>query len=166
MWIYLINLMLAVIITGLLKNYLNMWEWTGIITIAAFVVVCFMLWAISFIYHKRFFRQLPSILSLTGFFLKELVMANLKVTYEVLSPKDRMHPAVIIVPLDVSTDLEIMLLANMITLTPGTLSIDVSEDRKSLFVHTLYSGNQPADFRKSIKEGFEQKIIRISNQAV
>jgi multicomponent Na+:H+ antiporter subunit E len=51
----------------------------------------------------------------------------------------------------------ITLLANLITLTPGTLSIDVSDDRKTLYVHTV-NLNDPESFRKSIKEGFERRV--------
>ena len=53
----------------------------------------------------------------------------------VLRPKIELQPGIIALPLTVDTDFEITMLANLITLTPGTLSVDVSEDRKTLFIH-------------------------------
>jgi multicomponent Na+:H+ antiporter subunit E len=59
-----------------------------------------------------------------------------------------------------------MLLANMITLTPGTLSIQVSDDRQQLYVHTLYIGSSAEAFRQQIKLGFEKKILAITRLSV
>lgn len=162
-WIYVINLVAAALATNYLKDNVQLWEWNGVITVAAFLGVCVILWLLSIFYNRRVFRQVPQIINLSLFFLKELVIANIRVTYEVLTPTDRLKPAVITVPLDIEGETEIMLLANMITLTPGTLSIDVSDDQGQLFVHTLYSGDQQEDFRKQIKEGFERKIMKVSN---
>jgi len=69
-------------------------------------------------------------------------------------------PAIVAVPLSVKTDLQITLLANLITLTPGTLSIDVSEDKKFLFVHLMYGAN-PDKAIAEIKSGFEKKILEV-----
>jgi multicomponent Na+:H+ antiporter subunit E len=49
------------------------------------------------------------------------------------------------------------MLANMITLTPGTMSLDVSDDRKVLYVHGMHVYELEA-FRDGIKEGFEKKV--------
>jgi len=74
-----------------------------------------------------------------------------------------MVPAVVAVPLDAETDFEITLLANFITLTPGTLSIDVSKDRKTLYVHEVYvEGGDTDKVRNQIKNGFEKKILKIT----
>jgi multicomponent Na+:H+ antiporter subunit E len=100
------------------------------------------------------------VLGLLLFFARELVVANVRVAYEVLTPTLYMRPAVIAVPLDARTDLEITLLANMITLTPGTLSLDVSADRSTLFVHAMY-GEDPEAVRRSIKEGFERRLLEV-----
>jgi multicomponent Na+:H+ antiporter subunit E len=65
-------------------------------------------------------------------------MANLKVAFDIITPKDYMSPGIIAFPLDAKSDLEITLFANLLTLTPGTLSLDVSSDKKILYVHALY----------------------------
>lgn len=96
------------------------------------------------------------------FFLWEVVKANLQVAYIALNPRYRLRPGVVAVPLDARTDAEITLLANLITLTPGTLSIDVSADRKVLYVHTMDMGNDPVRFRKEIKEGLERRLLEVT----
>ena len=92
------------------------------------------------------------------FFVKELLLSALKVAWLVVTPKMRLHPAIIAYPLTVTSDLEITLLANMITLTPGTLSIDVSEDRKTLFIHALDVTDREA-FIGDIAGGFETRVL-------
>jgi len=94
------------------------------------------------------------------FFLWELLKANLRVMYDVLTPTHHMRPAVVAVPLDAESDVEITLLANLVTLTPGTLSLDVSDDRATLYVHTMYV-DDVEEFRRQIKEGFERKLLKV-----
>jgi multicomponent Na+:H+ antiporter subunit E len=57
--------------------------------------------------------------------------------------------------------LEILLVANMISLTPGTLSIDLSEDRRILYVHVMYL-DDPDRFRESVKEGLERRLLEVT----
>jgi multicomponent Na+:H+ antiporter subunit E len=71
-----------------------------------------------------------------------------------------MKPGIVEVPLEAKTSLEITLLANLISLTPGTLSLDVSDDRKVLYVHAMYIDDK-ASFVKSIKNGFEKRLLAI-----
>ena len=66
------------------------------------------------------------------FYIWELILANLRVAYDVMTPKPRIRPGVLAIPLDAKTDAEITLLANLITLTPGSVSLDVSSDRRFL----------------------------------
>lgn len=96
-------------------------------------------------------------LSLLWMFLIELAKSVWKVTVTVLSPNMNLKPGIFAYPLKVTSDFEITLLANLITLTPGTLSIDVSEDRKTLYVHALDCGD-PEGARRDIADGFERKI--------
>ncbi|MGB7785611.1 MAG: Na+/H+ antiporter subunit E [Salinimicrobium sp.] len=107
--------------------------------------------------RARYFRMVPKVISFFFFFLKELVKANLQVAWEMGTPKFFMTPGIVGVPLDIRSDSEITMLANLITLTPGTLSLDVSEDKKILYVFSMYITNRE-DFIKSIKDGFEKRI--------
>lgn len=111
--------------------------------------------------YNRYFTTLPKIVSFFFFFIWELIKANLNVAYEVITPKWTMEPGIIRIPLDVTTDLQITFLANLITLTPGTLSLDVSEDKKVLYVHSMYVRDKEK-FIQSIKNGFEKRILNLT----
>lgn len=99
-------------------------------------------------------------LALIGLFLRELVLSALRVAWLVVQPKPRLHPGIIAYPLTVTTDAQITLLANMITLTPGTLSIDVSDDRRTLYIHAIDVTDREA-LIGSIAAGFETKILGV-----
>ena len=99
-------------------------------------------------------------LALLGWFLRELVLSALRVAWLVVQPKPRLHPGIIAYPLTVTTDAQITLLANMITLTPGTLSIDVSDDRRTLYIHAIDVTDREA-LIGSIAAGFETKILGV-----
>jgi multicomponent Na+:H+ antiporter subunit E len=87
-------------------------------------------------------------------------MANLRVAYEVLTPGYQMRAAIIAIPLDANSDLEITVLANLITLTPGTLSLDVSADRKILYIHAMHV-HDVEKFRKEIKVRLERRVMEV-----
>jgi len=104
-----------------------------------------------------YFRRTAKLISLGWLFLYELVLSAWKVAKLVLSPKMDLKPGIFSYPLTVERDFEITLLANLITLTPGTLSVDVSEDRKTLYVHAL-DCSDVEQLRRDISQGFEHRI--------
>ncbi|WP_102958721.1 Na+/H+ antiporter subunit E [Mangrovicella endophytica] len=98
------------------------------------------------------------ILSLLLLFIRELLMSAWRVARVVCRPTIDVRPGIFAYPLTVDRDLEIALLANLITLTPGTLSVDVSADRRTLYVHAL-DCSDPDGARRDIADGFERKIL-------
>jgi multicomponent Na+:H+ antiporter subunit E len=98
-------------------------------------------------------------LRLIALFIKELVLSALQVAWLVVQPKLRLRPGFIAYPLTVTSNVQITLLANLITLTPGTLSVDVSEDRKTLFIHAIDIPDREALVGR-IAAGFETRILR------
>jgi len=111
---------------------------------------------------KHFLRKLPKIISLFLFFLWELLLANLRLAWDAVTPGLDISPSIIALPLDAKTDSEIFLLTMLITLTPGTLSMEVTEDRSHLFVHCAYAGESTiADLKKSLKDGFERRVLEV-----
>jgi len=71
-------------------------------------------------------------------------------------------PGVVAIPLDARTDVEIALLANLITLTPGSVTLDLSEDRRVLYVHAMYiDGGDVEAYRRAIKEGLERRVLEL-----
>jgi multicomponent Na+:H+ antiporter subunit E len=108
----------------------------------------------------QYFRKLPESIRFTLFFLRELINSNFRVAWDVISPKSRRKPGIVAIPLDVSSDMEITFLANLITLTPGTLSLDVSDDRRVLYVHGMFV-EDPQRMREQIKNGFERRVLEL-----
>lgn len=106
--------------------------------------------------------RLRHIVVLSGLFLYELMASAVRVALVVIRPdiEAGLRPAVVAVPLTVTSDAEIALLANLITLTPGTLSVDVSEDRSVLYVHALTLTSKEALIAE-IAGGFEAHIRRV-----
>lgn len=96
----------------------------------------------------------------TAIFFVELLKANLQLVIGVLSPLSRLKPGILAIPLDVTTDAEITLLANMITLTPGTLSLDLSNDRQVLYVY-FFNVTDPEQDKQAIKDGFEKMVQEV-----
>jgi multicomponent Na+:H+ antiporter subunit E len=108
-----------------------------------------------------YFRKLWQGIGLGLFFFYDLVVSSLRVVHDVITPPLYSRPGIIALPLDVETDAEILLLASLITLTPGTLSLDVSEDRKTLFIHAMFIDDDIETLKRGIKDGFERKIIEV-----
>jgi Multisubunit Na+/H+ antiporter, MnhE subunit len=106
----------------------------------------------------RYFTRGRKILSLALMFFWELLLSGIRVARVVLSRDMGLKPGFIAFPLTVDRDFEITLLANLITLTPGTLSVDVSEDRRYLYVHGIDMPD-PEAVITDIRNGFEAKII-------
>ena len=95
-----------------------------------------------------------------GYYFWELVKSNAIIAYDVLTPTHHMKPGVIGIQIEAKTDLEITVLANLITMTPGTLSLDISPDRKTLYVHAMYI-HDPEELRRYIKENFEPRVLAL-----
>jgi len=110
----------------------------------------------------RVWRRSVRFARLVGLFFYELLVSAIKVALLVIRPNLSAHlrPAIIAFPLTEKSDAEITLLANMITLTPGTLSIDVSADRRVLYVHVLSLKSRDA-LINGIAAGFEKQVIEV-----
>jgi multicomponent Na+:H+ antiporter subunit E len=108
----------------------------------------------------NFLRKIPQVICFVMFYLREMVLASIRVAHDVLTPTHYMRPALLAIPLDAKTDFEILLLANMITMTPGSVSLDVSTDRSVLFVHIMYV-DSPEKIRKEIKEQVERRVLEL-----
>lgn len=120
------------------------------------------LWITQPLYgESRYFKRVPKTIRLAGFFLFELIVSSLRVFWDVITPGHISRPGIVGVPLDARTDMEILLVTNLISLTPGTLSIDLSRDHQTLFVHVMYL-DDPEAFRQSIKEGIEKRILEVT----
>jgi multicomponent Na+:H+ antiporter subunit E len=93
-----------------------------------------------------------------GWFLVELTRANLEVVWDVLTPRSRLQPGIVGLPLRTRSDLEVALLSGLITLTPGTLTLSVREQPATMFVHGMYSPDAEA-FRTQLDE-LQLRLLR------
>jgi multicomponent Na+:H+ antiporter subunit E len=108
-------------------------------------------------------RRVERALSLLAYLLWQIVLANLRLTIDVLSVRPRMAPGVIQLPLSVTTDEEILLLAAMINVTPGSVALDVSDDRRTMYVHVMHI-TTAEDAKWEIKDGFERRILELRGE--
>lgn len=104
-------------------------------------------------YHIRIWR----IIFLFFYFNWELITSSIRVLWDIITPGQHSKPGFIAMELESKTDLEIFFTANLISLTPGTLSIALSDDRKILYIHAMFIDDIAATIA-SLK-GFEAKII-------
>jgi len=109
---------------------------------------------------KRYFTRVPAIISFIFFFIYEMLKANLHVAYDVITPRFFMKPGIVKYPLDARTNLEITFFTNLISLTPGTLILDVSDDKKVVYIHVMYLEDKDA-FIQQIKGGLEKRLLDI-----
>lgn len=110
--------------------------------------------------RKGYFSRIPKVIGFFFFFLYEMLKANLQVAYDVITPKFFMKPGVVKFPLSAKSDLEITILANCISLTPGTLILAVSDDRKAIFIHVMYLDDRDK-FVEGLKNGLEKRLLEI-----
>lgn len=97
---------------------------------------------------------------LAAFFLWELVRANVRLAIDVVTPRYEINPGIIALPLDATDDSEILLLSVLINLTPGSVVLDVSPDRKVLYVHAMHIVT-PDAARAEIKQGYERRVLQL-----
>lgn len=91
-------------------------------------------------------------------FLYELVVSSIAVVWDVITPGTKSRPGIIAMPLDVEDEMGILLVTNLISLTPGTLSLDVTDDRKTLFIHAMFA-DDPDAIRAQLKGGMERWVM-------
>jgi multicomponent Na+:H+ antiporter subunit E len=107
---------------------------------------------------ERYHARVIGGVGLFTYFLYDLVVSSVQVAHDVLTPTLHARPRFIEMPLDARSDVAIMLTANLISLTPGTLSIEVSPDRRSLLVHAMFADDPDAVVRR-LKNGIERRVL-------
>jgi multicomponent Na+:H+ antiporter subunit E len=91
---------------------------------------------------------------------REIWWSAITVTKLVLGPLDRLRSGFLAVPMEAASDLEITVLANSITLTPGTITVHVEPAKRTIVIHAIDIGQDPEDVRQSIKTVLEANILR------
>ncbi|WP_010251420.1 Na+/H+ antiporter subunit E [Myroides injenensis] len=154
---FLLNLLLALVwvaLTGQL-NYSNF--------IFGSVLGFFILWILvrrSKPHEKEYFYRVPKILTFILYFLYDMLQANLQVAIDVVTPNYHTTPGIIKYYIDAKTDFEITMLTNIIALTPGTMVIDIADDKSYIYIHTMYLRDKDV-FIKRMKDRTEKKLLEI-----
>lgn len=106
---------------------------------------------------KRPFKAISYIF----FVLKDVVVANFEVAFLVVGPMKKIKPGLVAVPLDLCDTLPLTVLASTVTMTPGTVSADVSKDEKWLYVHVLNMPDDEQEVIDLIKQRYESRVKEI-----
>jgi len=109
---------------------------------------------------QRYFYRVPKTISFLFFFLYQMIIANLQVAYDVITPMYFFKPGIVKYKMDAKSDFEINLLSTFISLTPGTLILDISEDKKILYIHVMYLHDKQK-FMTELKNNVERKLLEI-----
>lgn len=109
---------------------------------------------------KVYTKKILGFIDLCLIFLVELTKANLAVLKVVLSGNTRPPSGIVAYPLELKSDWGITVLANLITLTPGTISVEVTPDRKTLYIHALEC-DDPGGVVDGIKTAFEKRVLGV-----
>jgi len=117
--------------------------------------------------HREYGRRVVEATRFVIFLLWSIVKSSIDVAVLILSPHPNLDQGIVAIPLDATTDFEVAILATSITLTPGTLSVDVGHNaagQRVLYVHNLVTGD-PEAMRRDIKQQFEQRILRFTRSS-
>ncbi|CTQ49727.1 Na+/H+ antiporter subunit E [Jannaschia donghaensis] len=153
MSVFLLNLLLAVAWAAL----------TGQFTLGGlgigFVVGFVALWVIQPLFGEpgNYFVRVWRWLKLLVLFHYELVVSSVSVAWDVLTPRHRARPGIICIPLKAKGEAEVLLVTNLISLTPGTLSLDVTEDCNTLVIHAMFA-DDPEKIAANIENGMERWV--------
>jgi multicomponent Na+:H+ antiporter subunit E len=95
------------------------------------------------------------------FYLREMIGGALRISFDVFHPRPKLRPVLVRVPLRLRSHNQRLMLANLITMTPGTLSVDLEDEGNTLLVHGLYAGDNPAELVSSIERRYLAVIARL-----
>jgi multicomponent Na+:H+ antiporter subunit E len=112
------------------------------------------------LHPSPYIGRVHRVLGLAAFFFWELIKANFRLAVDVATPSYHMKPGIIALPLDATEDSQILLLSMLINTTPGSVALDVSRDRKTLYVHVMYM-DTPDAAREELKQGFERRVLGV-----
>jgi multicomponent Na+:H+ antiporter subunit E len=108
----------------------------------------------------QFLLRFLRLLAFVGYYFYELVKSSLFIAWDIITPGDTTRPGIVEVELDLKTDIGLISLANLISMTPGSLTIEMTPDKKKLYVHVMYL-EENEDFSEKLKNELEKKIMLI-----
>ncbi|HHY20463.1 MAG TPA: Na+/H+ antiporter subunit E [Bacilli bacterium] len=152
----LINLIIAIV-----WMFLNN-DWSPVSFVIGYFIGIFLLFLLRRFLPNRFYlTNVIAVIKLVLIFIRELILSNISVLKLVLAPNLNMQPGIFAYKTELKSDWEITILSSLITLTPGTLVIDVSDDNSTLYIHAIDVPDAEETIQ-SIKDSFEKAIMEVS----
>ena len=156
---FLLNLLLSLVWVALTKHL----DYTNFLF--GFILGFFILWLLartmkSDSSEKGYFYRVPKIIMFILYFIYEMIRANIEVAREIITPDLHMTPGIIAYKHSLKSDFEITMFTYMVALTPGTMVMKISGDKKTLYIHAMYLKDKEK-FIEKMKSGLERKLIEI-----
>lgn len=155
-----IQLLLNVLVALMWMFFHHAWDF-GMFVLGYLVGLGLLFALRRFLPDELYFRRVIAVVKLILLFFKELVLSSWSVAKQVLHPKLNIRPGIIAVPTQLRGDWEITLFACLITLTPGTLTLEVSPEGDMLYIHAMDIPNNE-EMVKQMKDTFEKAIMEVS----
>lgn len=106
---------------------------------------------------SRFFAFFSFLL----FYVLEVVKSNLRLAHDVLTPRHRMRPVILSIDVSGMTDRQLLFMANLITMTPGTLGLDLSEDHSRFYIHAMYIDQEMKELSMALEQNYGRRVQRV-----
>jgi multicomponent Na+:H+ antiporter subunit E len=137
-------------------------SWNAVTLLSGYLIGLALLYLLRGFLSKPFYlKKVLAIISLFLLFLKELILSTVTVTKQIVRPKLNIQPGIFAYKTELKTDWEITTLACLITLTPGTLSLDVSMGGDIIYIHAMDIPDAK-EAVEQIKNTFEKAIMEVT----
>lgn len=110
--------------------------------------------------QRRYGRQTARILELLGYTLTEMLKANFVLLWLIITPQPTARPGIVAIPLSLQSDAAITLLAYLVTFIPSMLTLDISTDKRTLYLHALHVPDVKK-FRRDFKRDMESRVAEV-----
>ncbi|MBL9060363.1 MAG: Na+/H+ antiporter subunit E [Mangrovicoccus sp.] len=156
MSLFSVNLLLALVWTALTDSF-DAWGF-----VSGYLIGLGALWVTQPLYGPSgtYFVRTLRIAQLAGYFVYDLVVSSLRLSWDVVTLRDLSCPKILAMPLEAESDLELLITTNLISLAPGSLTLDISPDRKTLYVHAMFA-EDPDAVIAGLKSGMERYVRRV-----
>ncbi len=111
--------------------------------------------------ESNYVNRVWRLINFIGFVMWDVFSASLRLAWLVVQPRPDIRPGVVEVPLDAKSDLAIVTIANLITLSPGSVTLDIAADGSALYVHAMVLEDAES-FRRLVKESYERRVIEVT----
>lgn len=105
--------------------------------------------------------RLVKIISFLLFYVKEVVLANFQIALQILTPGGGRNPEFLTISVEGLNDRQLLIVTNLITMTPGTLSFDVSQDGSTVLIHQMIPGNSKEEDRAKLETEYVRRVSEI-----